>query len=269
MRSDTTTVEYLLKEFVPRTVFNARRTVSLAGIEESDIQILDQSVAEISSITAGDVTIPAISYKTKKAADGNEDSTMCISFASKPGIKFIYKNKDNKDNILRFYPEYLETEGSNFEIQVDSLSGLVKPGDTIVFVVTAKGSTLPYFSNTYSSSANILPYEPEDESDFANYTTGDVETNEYARINNDYSGWTNLVYIVKPTKKSIKIKETKGGYRLAMIQFGAYRGEEPDWHQDIENVNYQVKAVKRVVDGQVVIMKGDRMFNVLGAEIKK
>ncbi len=269
MRSDTTTVEYLLKEFVPRTVFNARQTVSLAGIEESDIQILDQSVAEISSVTAGDVTIPAISYKTKKAADGKEDSTMCISFASKPGIKFIYKNKDNKDNILRFYPEYLETEGSNFEIQVDSLSGLVKPGDTIVFVVTAKGSTLPYFSNTYSSSANILPYEPEDESDFANYTTGDVETNEYARIDNDYSGWTNLVYIVKPTKKSIKIKETKGGYRLAMIQFGAYRGEEPDWHQDIENVNYQVKAVKRVVDGQVVIMKGDRMFNVLGAEIKK
>lgn len=267
MESEKVTAEYVLAHFVPRTIFNARQTVTFNGIEASDIQILDESVAEISSVTADGVTMPSINYKTRKTADGSQDSTMCISFASKPGIKFIYKNKDNKSNIMRFHPNYLGTDGSNFELHVDSLSGLVKPNDTIVFVVTAKGSTHPFFSHDYSASANILPYEPEDESDFPNYTTGDVETSEFARIDNDYSGWTNLVYIVKPTKKSIKIKETKGGYRLAMIQFGAYRGETPV-EEGIEETMIAPKAVKRIVNGQIIIEKGDRKFNVLGTEMK-
>ena len=55
---------------------------------------------------------------------------------------------------------------------------------------------------------------------------------------------------------------------MAEILIGAYRGEEPDWSQGVENVNVDVKAIKRVENGQLIIMKGDRKFNVLGAEIK-
>ena len=43
----------------------------------------------------------------------------------------------------------------------------------------------------------------------------------------------------------------------------------PDGGTGIEGINAaNVKAVKRVVDGQVVIERDGRLFNLLGAEIK-
>jgi len=269
LKSDEVSAEYVLAHFVPRTIFKAREELVLSGLQADDIEILDNSVAAVSKVTMDGVEIPSVSYihqnSTKKKSDGTfEDSTMCISFKSQPGLKFIYKNKANKDNIMRLHKDFLICDGSNFEMHIDSTCGL-QPNDTVIFVVTAKTTSSPSFSHEYSASANLDPYEPEDEADFANYTDGSVETAMNARIDNDYSGWTNLVYIVKPTKKTIKLKETAAGFRIAKIQIGAYReaGQE-----GITNTEAPQKAMKRIVNGQVVIEKGGRLFNLLGAEIK-
>lgn len=261
--SDTITAEYLLSVFVPRTKFNARRVVTFAGIQASDIQILDPNSASIGSYEMDKEMCSTVNYKHQKTADQSQDSAMSISFAGREGVNFVYKNKEDKERMMICAPNFLVLNGSNFEMHLSD----VLPGDTIVFVLTAKGATSPVFSHTYSTSANLNAYEPEDEED-PDYTDGEIYTKQDARIDDDYCGYSNLVYIVKASKRTAKLKETKGGFRLAEILIGAYRGEEPDWSQGVENVNVDVKAIKRVENGQLIIMKGDRKFNVLGAEIK-
>lgn len=263
--SDTVKAEYKLTHFTPRTVFNARTIITFADIKAEDIILLDPGMAEVGSTTMDNASVPSVSYKTAKNFDGTQDSTMDVSFVGKENVHFVYKNKDNKSNIIKCAKNYLQLDGSNFEMHLSDLL----PGDTIVFVVTAKGTTSPVFSNTYSASANMNAYEPENEED-PDYTDGEIYTKSDARVDDDYSGYTNLVYIVKEGKRTAKLKETKGGFRLAEILIGAYRGEEPDWNKEeaVENVNASVKAVKRIVNGQIIIEKGDRKFNVLGTEMK-
>lgn len=43
---------------------------------------------------------------------------------------------------------------------------------------------------------------------------------------------------------------------------------EPDPESALENISADVKAVKIVRDGQVYILRGDKTFNILGAEVK-
>lgn len=262
--SDTASVTYRLEVFVPRTAFNARKELVFADIQADDIEILDESVAELATAAFDGADVPVINYKTRKNYDGSQDSTMCISLKSQPGVKFIYKNQANKNAILKFGPNFIAMDGSNFEMHLDSTCGLL-PEDTVIFVVTAKGSTFPIFSHDYSSTTNITPYQNSE--DMANYNTGYVYTDTDARITDDYSGWTNLIYTINETKKTIKLKETAAGFRIAKILIGAYRGDAPS--EGVENVNANVKAVKRIVNGQVVIVKAGRMFNLLGAEIAK
>lgn len=52
----------------------------------------------------------------------------------------------------------------------------------------------------------------------------------------------------------------KAAWKLVSVTIGAEAG--------INNTNAVVKNVKRIVDGQVVIERDGRMFNLLGAEIK-
>ena len=85
-------------------------------------------------------------------------------------------------------------------------------------------------------------------------------------MDDDYCGYSNLVYIVKEGKHTAKLKETKGGFRLAEILIGAYRGEEPSW-EALETVNGAVKAVKTFENGQLVIIKNGVKYNVLGTAL--
>ena len=261
LNSDTVVAQYLLTRFVPRTKFNARQVIKFAGLQEADIQILDPNSASIGSYEMDKVMCPTVNYKNQKTADGTKDSTMSISFAGKDGVNFVYKNKEDKNNIMICAPNFLVLNGSNFEMHLND----VQPGDTIVFVLTAKGATSPVFSHTYSTSANIDAYEPEDDED-PDYTDGEIYTKQDARVDDDYCGYSNLVYIVKEGKHTAKLKETKGGFRLAEILIGAYRGEEPSW-EALETVNGAVKAVKTFENGQLVIIKNGVKYNVLGTAL--
>lgn len=262
LNSDTVKAKYTLSHFVPRTKFNARKVIKFAGIQANDIQILDPNSATIGEYEMDKQMCSTVNYVNQKSvADPSQDSTMSISFAGQPGVKFVYKNKDSKTNIMICAPNFLVLNGSNFETHLSD----VLPGDTIVFVVTSKGSTSPVFSHTYSASANIDAYEPDDMTD-PDYTDGEIYTKQDARVDDDYCGYTNLVYIVKEGKNTAKLKETKGGYRLAEILIGAYRGEAPE-HQAISNVNAAAKAVKVVENGQLVIIKNGVKYNALGAQL--
>ena len=44
-------------------------------------------------------------------------------------------------------------------------------------------------------------------------------------------------------------------------------GAEAPTHEAIENTNAAVKAVKVIRDGKVVILRGEKAFNILGSEL--
>ena len=257
--SDTVSATYKLTHFVPRPVFKARTEINLIGITADDIQILSGDNATKATYTMDGKDCPSINYIHKTNGEGT-DSVMLISFKDRDGLMLRYKNSSDKANALKVPADYIQCDSKNFEFYVDGVKG----GDTIVFVVTAKGSA-PKFDHTYSSACYIDPYQPEDDKDPC-FTDGEVYTKSDAKVADNYVGWTNLVYIVQEGHTKIRLKETANGCRMAKILIGAYRGEAPQ--EGLIDGVVATKAVKRIVDGQIIIEKGNRKFNVLGAEIK-
>lgn len=257
--SDTVSATYKLTHFVPRPVFNARKTIRLDSISADDIQILSGDNATKSTYTMDGVACPSVNYLHVTNLEG-KDSVMIIGFKDRDGLTLRYKNSSDKANALKLPAAYAQCDSKNFEFYVDDVKG----GDTIVFVVTAKGSA-PKFDHTYSTACYLDPYQPEDDTDPC-FTDGEVYTKSDADIKDDYIGWTNLVYIVQEGHTKVRLKEVANGCRIAKIQIGAYRGEAPA--EGLVDTKISEKAVKRIIDGQLIIMKGDRKFNVLGTEIK-
>lgn len=255
--SDTVVAEYLLTHFIPRPVFNARKTIDLTGITKDDIQILSGTNATIGEYTMDGKPCPSVNYQNIKTAD-QKDSVMIIGFAGRDGLTLRYKNSSAKSNALKIPAQYVQADSKNFELYVDDVKG----GDTVVFVVTAKGSA-PKFDHEYSTACYLDPYQPDDDTDPC-FTDGDVYTKSDARVDNDYTGWTNLVYVVQEGHTKIRLKENANGFRIAKIQIGAYRGEAP---QGIENNAVNGKAVKFFRDGQLIIRKNGVEFNAIGTKL--
>lgn len=255
--SDTVTVTYKLTHFVPRPIFNARKTIDLSGITKEDVQILSGDNATIGEYTMDGKPCPSVSYLNIKTVE-QKDSVMIIGFAGREGFTLRYKNSSAKSNALKIPAQYVQADSKNFEMYVDDVKG----GDTIVFVVTAKGSA-PKFDHVYSTACYLDPYQPDDDSDPC-YTDGDVYTKSDARVDEDYTGWTNLVYVVQEGHTKIRLKETANGFRIAKIQIGAYRGEAPE---GIENNAVDTKAVKFFRDGQLIIRKNGVEYNALGTKL--
>ena len=258
--SEITEATYTLEHFVARPIFKARKTISLAGITKEDIDIRSGINATIGEYNMDGKTIPSVNYlKNLTAADG-QDSVFVVGLKSDPDINFRYKNtQSDKANILKFAENYLQWDGSGVMMYLDN----VQSGDTIVIVACKKGSSATRFDLSFSSVSNMTPYQPEDDDDPC-FTDGDVYKESGASIENNYEGWANLVYVVNEGKTKVRIKETSGGARIAMVQIGAYRNEQTP----VENIASDVKAQKIVKDGQVIILKGDKQFNVLGVEVK-
>ena len=259
LNSDTLKATYTLTHFVPRPKFDARLTIRLDSITADDIEILSGDNAVKSTYTMDGKTIPSVNYIHMPGAD-SPDSVMLISFKGRKELTLRYKNGTDKANALKVAAEYIQLDSKNYELWLDS----VNPGDTVVFVVTAKGSA-PLFDHAYSASCYINPYQPEDDTDPC-FTDGNVFTKSDARVDDGYIGWTDLVYIVQEGRHSIKLKETANGARIAMIQIGAYRGEAPEPKGLFDAVE-GTKAVKTFENGQLVIIKNGVRYNVLGTKL--
>ena len=254
--SDTATVTYKLAHFVARPVFEARVKYEFAGVKSDEIKILSGDNATIGTYVMDKKECPSVNYIHMMNVEAGRDSFMLVSLANREDVLFRYKNGSDKNNIMKFAEEFTQCDGSNFEVWIDNVKG----GDTIVFVVTAKGST-PQFDNNFSSACYIDAYQPDDDNDPC-FTDGIVMTASDAKVEDNYSGWQDLVYIVQEGHSRVRIKEIKNGFRLAKILVGAYRGVEA-----VENVNAAVKAIKTIENGQLVIIKNGVRYNALGAQL--
>ena len=210
LNSDTVKASYTLEHFIARPVFNARATYEFAGITADDIKIQTPATATMGTYTMDGEQIPSVNYVNARHED--RDSFMLVSITGREDVLFRYKNNQKKNNIMKFANDFLQCDGSNFEIWIDN----VHSGDTIVFVVTAKGSAPPTFDHTFSTACYLDPFMPNDDTDPC-YTDGLVTTALDAMIENNYAGWQNLVYTVQEGHSRIRIKETNAGFRIAKI----------------------------------------------------
>jgi len=253
--SDTVEATYKLKHFVARPVFKARKEYTFAGITAEQINILSPATAEKSTYNLDGKDVPSVNYIHMTHEE--RDSFMLVSVKDYSDVTFRYKNSANQNNTMKFAADYLQIDKKGFELWIEN----VQAGDTIVFVVTAKGST-PHFDHTYSSSCYLDPYMPADKTDPCYNMMGYVFTTSDAAIEDNYSGWTDLVYTVQSGRNRVRIKELDNGYRIAKILVGAYRGVEA-----VDNVNATVKAIKTIENGQLVIIKNGVRYNALGAQL--
>lgn len=256
--SETVSATYYLSEFVARPVFKARKVYEFAAVAASDIKILSGTNGTIGTYSMDGKDVPSVNYIQMPYAE--RDSFLIVTLAGREDVLFRYKNGSNKNNVMKFAEKFTQCDSKNFEIWVNN----VQAGDTIVFVATSKGATASHFNDTYSGSCHIEPYQPEDDTDPC-YTDGAFLTASDASTDDNYVGWQDFVYIVQEGFTSIRIKEDGNGLRLAKILVGAYRDGSAE---GINSVETSTKAIKRIVDGQVVIEKDGRLFNLLGAEIK-
>lgn len=205
-----------------RPVFNAETVINLANLHMDDIEILSDGNGEVDDYIMDGEIIPALSYRHLINPQGG-DSLLIVGFKQYPGLTIQYKNGSDKSNIFKVGSRFLQFDGKNAMIFLDG----VHSGDTIVFVATAKSISAPtHFDHTYSSKCYLIPFQPEDETD-PNYTDGDIYTAPTATTDNNYSGYTNLVYIVEDgDHNKVSIKETGNGARIAKILVNAYRGDK-------------------------------------------
>ena len=252
LNSDTATVKYITEQFIAREIYKARTIYEFANIKSEDLQY-PADMADLGTYNMDGVDIPALTYKNMKTAE-QKDSVLEVRLKSQPGIVLAYKNGSNKSNIYKFANDYVQVDGYNGMIYLENLT----PGDTIVFAVTAKGTTYPVFSVEDWSTTCYL--------DVADDNYGYVFTESSASVENDYEGYTNLVYTVQAGRHNAKIKETAGGFRIAKIYVGAYRGEkapEGIFNSEVE----AVKAEKAIINGQLVIIKNGVRYPVMGARL--
>ena len=78
-----------------------------------------------------------------------------------------------------------------------------------------------------------------------------------------FDGATAVELTASANEIRVYSKDADGG----QVKWKLVSVEVPDGGQGIENNNAAVKAVKRMVNGQVVIEREGRLFNLLGAEL--
>lgn len=261
--SDTVSIVYEMKIFIARPAFKAETVLDLANLKKDDIQVISGDNGEFTEYTMDGQQVPALNYKHLTCPDGS-DSLLILGFKNCPGLTIQYKNSEPKANVFKFGQRFLQIDSKNSMFFLEG----VHSGDTIVIVATAKGTSAPtHFDHTYSSACYLKPFQPEDDSD-PNFTDGDIYTPADAITDNDYSGYTNLVYVVEEGGHSkVRIKETGNGARIAKILVNAYRGDEVPKHEAVENVMGDVKVTKTVENGQLVIIKNGVRYSAMGAAL--
>ena len=175
-----------------------KRTYNLYAVEQSDISV--SGPAEVAASTYVDVSYTGIG------------DTMGVSFLSMPDLHFWYANSATKASLFSFRDTYMRTNGKRTYISIDNVAG----GDTIEYVLSAKGSTLPIMSVLFADSCNLIPVDGlEDEHK--------VAASSGTSVSDDYAAWEHLQYVVKQDCTRCCLMETAGGYRIARISVLPYQ----------------------------------------------
>ena len=181
-----------------------------------------------------------------KGGDANE-----TFITAEPNIVFQTKNTSDKTKAFAIYTgKCFEFGGKNGILVIKNTT----PGDVIKLTVAAKGGTAANFydaAGTYPKNAELLSGElPLPAKDKDKAETGDYDKEGYC--------WKVLEYFA--LGGDVEIKEFDGGYRIKRIEIG---GETA-----VDNVNADVKTVKTIENGQLVIIKNGVKYNALGAEVR-
>lgn len=172
-------------------------------------------------------TIPSISTKA--------DVDINCTISTMPNLVINYKNSGDKNNILKFAADYMQTDGKNFILTFSN----VAVGSNIELLVSAKGGTASVFT----------AFEGCVSATGADYTVTKKETlAEYETIT------------FMATASTVKIKETAGGYRIISAAVNGAQG--------VENTTFAPKATKIMENGQMIIVRAGVKYSALGTVVE-
>ncbi len=141
-----------------------------------------------------------------------------------------------------------EFGGKNGILKIEN----VKSGSTIKLIVAAKGSTAANFADEakkYPKGAVAVTAD----------LTCPAKSAGAEGADEDGYIWKTLEYTAN-NEGIVEIKEFAGGYRIKSIEIS---GETAN-----ENVTAEVKAVKSIENGQLVILKNGVKYNALGTVVE-
>lgn len=209
--------------------------------------VYDLCVVDTTSKATAQSSIEAAFSFTNAYAEGNLDSngkpycdvkqkdsstdwaTTFMTLKADNNVKFIFKDGNANKLVLKCYVGYMQPNGGAVKLVVEGL----KEGEKINIVTTqatpgVKVEGLKETEVDLEKGDNVFTLK---EGTFAMYSKNDGGTT------------------------------TK--WRVAKI----LTGEDAETSEGVENVNASVKATKRFVNGQLVIVREGKMFNAVGAEL--
>lgn len=174
-------------------------------------------------------TIPSVSQPA------DVDINCTISTLPNLVINYTQSTGKSKDNILKFAADYMQTDGKNVILTFSN----VAVGSNVELLVSAKGGTASVFTAFEGCvSATGGDYKVTKKETLAEYET--------------------ITFMA--TASTVRIKETEGGYRIISAKVG---GAEA-----VENAFVTPKAIKMMVDGQMIIVRDGVKFNALGTVVE-
>ena len=176
---------------------------------------------------------------------GGEDPNETV-IKNEASLVFQTKNTSAKSKAFVIYPgKCFEYGGKNGILVIKNTAA----GDAIKLTVAAKGST----------AANFLDGEgtfPKNAIAVSTDLTLPAKGSEGA----DEDGYVWKVLEFMAIGGDVQIKEFDGGYRISKIEVGTSTA--------VDNINADVKSVKTIENGQLVIIKNGVKYNALGTEIR-
>lgn len=200
------------------------------------------------TVTGGTITDNAA--KSYFEVKNNAGETVEMTVAQLPNMKFSYKNSAVK---TAFKVYYITDANAKGKIQMDgnqrdiTLTN-VNVGETITLYVNSKGDTGAQFVDSDKGTAftGAVAVDPSAAGIGTALPGKAAETDAYP-------------IQLQAIASTVIIRETVAGYILHKIEIGATQG--------INDVNAEVKAVKRFENGQLVIIKNGVKYNALGAQL--
>ncbi len=181
---------------------------------------------------------------------GGEDPNETV-IKNEASLVFQTKNSSAKSKAFVIYPgKCYEFGGKNGILVIKNTAA----GDAIKLTVAAKGDKNANFAdgegtfpkNAVAVSTDLtLPAKDKNKAE-----TGDYDKEGYC--------WKVLEFTA--LGGDVQIKEFDGGYRISKIEVGTSTA--------VDNINADVKSVKTIENGQLVIIKNGVKYNALGAEIR-
>lgn len=222
-----------------------------AAVTVNAASVIDFSTLLLESdwVVTGFKTNATETKSGKFVYDLDQDVVGAVTFPSYPQIR--YDKAAPTSNKTKFFTvntgKYVEAGGAGFEITITG----VTVGDKVRLLVCNKSDK---GAGSLEGTAGLLgdpvalPARDKNAGDEDDSTPRDKD------------GYYWLTAEFTALASTIKIAENVYGFRVQKIELGAGTG--------IDDVNADAKAVKTLDEnGQIVILKGNKRYNALGAEL--